>query len=113
MTTRTAKRLWLAGSIAAAIAVPPLILRPGPAGYADQRRRVADMNEVERAAFDRNASEYLKLAPPERSELRTLHESLESDRRDAQGKYAQASDDYYAWLSTIPRSARDELRRTT
>lgn len=113
MNAATKTWLWIVGSISAAIAVPPLLLRAQPAGFHDSLREINMMTQVERNGLDRRYRDFLDLSEGERQKYRDMHQQLLDDQADGRGSLSLALDDYYAWVQTLPQNQREELRNTT
>lgn len=106
--------VWFVLSMAAALALPALLLRATPDGYAACLERIEAMPQPERDRIDRNFSEFLAMNEAQRDHYRDMHRRLQADVDDAQGIYAGVFDNYTAWLRTIESGyRREELRRTT
>lgn len=110
------KRIWLWGSLALALAVPPLLLR---ASSTEQQRlnegrtSIKNLTKSGQERLKREFADYVKMDEAERDRYRRLHAALQNDRDRDQGKYQQALDDYYAWLKTIPVQQQEDLKKAT
>lgn len=114
--TPTSIRLFLAGAVVAAIAIPPILVQ----GEAESRRRrdesrkqIAGLTSQDRNRLNRNREVFNELSEDERRQLRELHALLEEDRLKRQGELTQVMEDYYAWLKTIEPYQRDALAKAS
>ncbi len=106
-------RIWWLGSLTAALAAPPLLLRAQPQGFDVRRGRVSAMPQTERDRLTRNFEEYLKLTDDQREHYRRLHAGLQQDQADNGGRCTRAKEDYFAWVSGLPAYQQQELFNTT
>jgi hypothetical protein len=108
------KRLLYVLAGAAAIAVPPLLLRAEPENWDSIRKTVEEnMSPSERDRLDRNTREYLALSEAERQKYRDLHAALQVDIREHNEKLATTMQDYYAWLATNQAYDRETVTSIT
>ncbi|REJ90752.1 MAG: hypothetical protein DWQ34_16760 [Planctomycetota bacterium] len=105
--------MWVIGSIAVALAVPPLLLRAQPEGFDEHLRDVNLMTQAERNGLERRYRDFLALPESEREKYRAMHARLTADAAEGRGRLSRALEDYYAWLATLPQNQREELRQTT
>ena len=105
--------VWFLLSMAAALALPPLLLRARPDGFEAWQRRVGQMRQSERDRVERNFNEFLAMDASQRNHYRDLHRRLADDVEQAQGTYKGVFDNYTAWLQTIESGYRREQLRTT
>lgn len=101
--------VWFLLSVAAAIALPPLLLRAMPTGYDACRQRVEAMPQAERERIERNFSDFLKMNEAERNHYRQMHLRLVEDG-NAQGIYARLFENYTTWVQTVDPHQQLELR---
>lgn len=104
--------LLLVGT-AAALALPPLLLRAEPANWDVIGADVQRMPPADRNRLNRNTEDYLRLSEADRQRYRELHAILENDEQHGRGQLRKTLSDYTSWLATIHAYDRQLLLTTT
>lgn len=95
-------------AVAGILGAAPWVLGRGQPSFQGSLDRISRMTQDDRAVLDRKYQQYKSLTEEERSQLRQLHLSLESDRANG-GRLIEIMKDYCDWLKQIEAWQQNEL----